>query len=1005
MVVHRRIKIEFLPALMNLPFTAIFLFVFYSNKLYWEMFNGIIAGVFWNIQIDWVTLILVLTYAMGIYSLILIVLGLIDLNKLYNKILGIIPSIFLIVMVALLIIFLNVNERVNLDYLFFMLGPQTGFSVYIGATIGIFLFIGLTFIGLWQLFSWNRFNEPKILKTKYKPSMISIPIIISSVLGFSVILMVGFYYPQTMIYWKNVEVIYHRYVNWKNITFIIWILSIILLNILTIMDKVQKRIRKKTDRQENRAIKAIILHKKKIFWVLLLMNIFTIIWESISIELIIRPALSGLWIFVDMSLVAISLISLGPAIRLFYQKVVRDRLYQINRHKAEQVIRFSLISAIVFIPYWIIFYQPLISGPPKTDVPFQMSLKTLNGVEVPFQGDMAYPSFEMQDDTTREYLNLSGEWKFQKGNGSNIHSLSPRTPTFLTKITQGQHLLSYDDSSWENVVVPHSFVYYDDESQYFGVVWYRKWINIPSTFEDRYILLKCLGCNYITDIWIDETYIGYHEGGFTSFAFDVSKYLTPGLHLIAIRVDNPKWDEVFPAKIIPDGCDFFNYGGIVREIYLESCPMVSISRVDFRQTNFSTNNFLDGSVNATIDVVIKCPNPAELSDPTGFINLTIYPLVFPTIDDLKSRETWQFVDRSIEIMDRISSLIEFVGLKDTDYSAYRFYINITHANFWSTKNPNLYAIMVNLTSGDDDILIDQFCTQIGFRNFTTSGTNLILNGANLKLAGVSCHEEYPGLVGRSLTDDHRFNDLLLINSTGSNWWRGSYPFHPMMYIISDRLGLACWEEAPVFWVNEIDLIEGFAREAYQSLWIEILFRDLNRPSILVWSAGNEPWAQQGWYDYLDKTQLFLNRLDPNRILSFACVSSQDWNPGFRNLRLLTPNTYGGTFDGVIGDYYGEISAQLGRFVNNNPGKPLISMEWGMWRGPENDLEQNRCFVEGFQAFTEQPNCQGMTWWIAFDYFGQNYYNSMGIFNHERTWHSITFDSMYAAYTEYTKFNL
>jgi hypothetical protein len=115
-----------------------------------------------------------------------------------------------------------------------------------------------------------------------------------------------------------------------------------------------------------------------------------------------------------MSLVAISLISLGPAIRLFYQKVVRDRLYQINRHKAEQVIRFSLISAIVFIPYWIIFYQPLISGPPKTDVPFQMSLKTLNGVEVPFQGDMAYPSFEMQDDTTREYLNLSVNGNFKK---------------------------------------------------------------------------------------------------------------------------------------------------------------------------------------------------------------------------------------------------------------------------------------------------------------------------------------------------------------------------------------------------------------------------------------------------------------------------------------------------------------------------------------------------------------------------------------------------------------
>jgi beta-glucuronidase len=324
--------------------------------------------------------------------------------------------------------------------------------------------------------------------------------------------------------------------------------------------------------------------------------------------------------------------------------------------------------------------------------------------------------------------------------------------------------------------------------------------------------------------------------------------------------------------------------------------------------------------------------------------------------------------------------------------------------FWSTKQPKLYAVMANLTTAGS--FMDVYCTQTGFRNFTTDGVGLRLNGAPLKLAGVSVHEQYPAPTGRSLSDEQRFWDLQCVNATRSNWWRGSYPFHPMMYLYSDRLGLACWEESTIFWCNEPDMIAAMARGLTESLWIEMLYRDYNRPSILMWSAGNEPWSYEAFLTYLQQTKAFLDAHDTNRILAFACVSSQDWTRFFREapLRIVTPNCYGGTFEGDPGAWYNETKANLQRYANNNPGKPIVNMEWGYWRDAGGN--QSRCFLEGFRAFSENPRVQGFTWWLAFDYYGPNYYNGMGIYNIERSWNeSTTFNAMVANYTTFTSLNL
>ncbi|GAF20155.1 beta-galactosidase [Bacillus sp. JCM 19046] len=81
------------------------------------------------------------------------------------------------------------------------------------------------------------------------------------------------------------------------------------------------------------------------------------------------------------------------------------------------------------------------------------------------------------------------------------------------------------------------------------------------------------------DFWLNETYIGFHEGGFTPFAFDVSRVLTAGENTIVVRIDNPPWTtrlDTVPAV----NNDFFNYTGIVQNIYLEMVPNVQVARLD-----------------------------------------------------------------------------------------------------------------------------------------------------------------------------------------------------------------------------------------------------------------------------------------------------------------------------------------------------------------------------------------------------------------------------------------
>lgn len=994
----RRLKIEFIPPFFTLIFVGLIYYLLLSNQIYWAMFNSVIAGLIYNIQLNYVLILLVLLGCFGGYCIGLLLMGLFRSHIIHRPIINLLPMVFTATMIFFLLVAININVRINLDYFFFMLGEERGFQVYMAITIGVFALSLFIFGNVKPLLKITPESERLDPSIKLHPKFIATTTSISTLMALAILLALAFYYPLIEIYWGNIEGIYNRYVIWSDWWMILWMVT---LSFTLIWQYYPINGHKKRLSGEE-------LYRIKKYRTVLVISFLAqcgmIGLTIIMFEDSISPTLSGLSAFLVMLQIPLAIISVFPFFRYLYVTHLQPKL---DQRPHARVWKVSLLISIIFIPYWITFYHPLVFGPPRIDLPSLTNIKLLNNIPVPFQNMTVFSSFEWQSPISHQYLNLSGEWKYHNEDGSTLYSLSPRSTNFMPKITQGQHLPAYSDTDWETIQIPSSVVWYEETNseKYWGVTWFRKQFTIPDSFADQTIMIKFLGVNYIADVWLDGHYLGYHEGGFTPFNFDISDLATPGSHVLAVRVDNPEWDKMFSAKIVPDGADFFNYGGIEREVYIETAPRIAVQRVDVQQVNYTTTNNLNGSVKVNVNVVLKSQLPSSATNKDANLIIGVYPLAFPTQASMISRDTWSFALLNQGAITPYQKTIQLTSHADTNYMAVQIPLDLPMVQFWSTKRPNLYGVMVNLTHNG---MTDQFWIQTGFRNISISGTNLTLNGADLKLAGVSVHEQYPYPVGRSLNDSLHFQDMICVKNTSSNWWRGSYPFHPISYIYSDRLGLACWEEAPVFWVNEVDLIEGFARQIYTPLWTEILFRDFNRPSVIFWGACNEPWAQGNLFEYLRQTKSFLDTYDPSRILSFACVSSQDWNPAFHeaNLRALTPNTYGGTFDGVIGDFYGELSKELDRFSSKNPGKPLVSMEWGLWRGGQNDEEQRRCFEEGYRAFTEHSDvCQGFTWWLAFDYYGTNYYNSMGIYNHERTWHSQTFDAMVPAYSNFTRNNI
>jgi beta-galactosidase len=618
-------------------------------------------------------------------------------------------------------------------------------------------------------------------------------------------------------------------------------------------------------------------------------------------------------------------------------------------------------------------------------------LVDINGMSVSYQNGFPVPAFEKQPRVT---IVLAGSWRKERFTANHDLTLSKRDSAGYANLIQDagdRYKPDYDDQSWQAKNIPgveNQMKSYEKTPEYFeDGVWYRRRFTVPDSLRGSLVKLMFYAVNYVTDVWLNGSYLGYHEGGYTPFAFNVSKVVNyDGENVLAVRVDNPPWGK--RQDIVPFyEVDWFNYAGIIHDVYLEFSHPISVIRADVVPIDKA------GNVQTRLILYNTSSNPAEVQVTLEVFNAEINPTNIATE----------------QVSDLIGQPAAISGITTTVLTAppessqvWQTNIKIENARQWTPSAPNLYILKVTLTQSGKTS--DEFYTQFGIRTVETAGDKVLLDGVPVFFTGIARHEDSPDY-GRSLPIEQIFQDLKIVKSMNVNLLRTAhYPNHPYTYLIADRLGLAIMEEIPVWWFDQETpwLIQNTLRHIHQQMWREMIFRDYNRPSILLWSTCNECLDVPNRTSYIEtvKNDLRTNYDDRRLVTQSAAADRPGPNdPSQQACDVAGWTMYFGIFHG--GTYYEGTKNFLEAAHLSYPDKPILNTEFGYWSGENRTLMNTQVVVcnATFGALKEKAvmDAQGnynpagylmaSTWWCIFDWYSSghpNGFQSMGVYQMNRT---------------------
>ena len=348
---------------------------------------------------------------------------------------------------------------------------------------------------------------------------------------------------------------------------------------------------------------------------------------------------------------------------------------------------------------------------------------------------------------------------------------------------------------------------------YEGTVWYHRDFDLKKVNGQRY-WLHFGAVNYQAHVYVNGEAVGYHEGGFTPFSFEVTHLLQDGKNFVVVKADNKRFREAVPTV----NTDWFNYGGITRSVKLVEVPATFIE-------DFTLN------LASTYSPVIA-----------GWIQLSgSIPEQLVTVHIPEAGLT-------------VNAQTDSGGRAD-----FRLTGDIM---LWSPDNPKLYDVIIQAET-------DTLQTRMGFRSISTEGYQILLNGEAVFLRGISIHEEAPlpgG--GRAYGPEQAAVLLNWAKELGCNFVRlAHYPHNEAMTQIADELGLMVWSEIPVYWTILWDNPEVLEKAKDQLR--NMITRDRNRASIILWSVANETPLSKSRLSFLKELIVTARELDHSRLLTAA----------------------------------------------------------------------------------------------------------------------------------------
>ncbi len=459
--------------------------------------------------------------------------------------------------------------------------------------------------------------------------------------------------------------------------------------------------------------------------------------------------------------------------------------------------------------------------------------------------------------------------------------------------------------------------------QYEGTVWFRRVFNFKKN-SDKRSYLYFGAANYHTIVYLNGKKVGEHEGGYTPFNFEVTDFLADGKNKLIVKVDNKRRADAVPTN----NFDWFNYGGITRDVLLVEAPSTFIQTYKIQLKKGSSN---------TIQAEVKLNGDKPLQK------------IVIEIPELKIRRE--------------------VTTDNNGLARFEHTVNSKILNLWTPQSPKLYS--VNITSETDKV-----SDEIGFRTIETKGNKILLNGKPLFLKGVSIHEEAAYRNGRIFSADESRILLGWAKEMGCNFVRlAHYPHNEHMVREAEKMGLLVWSEIPVYWTIHWKNPDVYANALNQLS--EMIERDQNRANVIIWSIANETPHGDDRDIFLSNLAKYTRAKDDTRLISMAMERS-DKSPTVLSIKdnmsefvdIISFNQYVGWYDGI-----NEKLDQVRWEIDYN--KPIIISEFGGeavfgLRGDVSEIwteeYQAELYAKTLKMIDERmPEISGISPWVLKDF--------------------------------------
>lgn len=551
---------------------------------------------------------------------------------------------------------------------------------------------------------------------------------------------------------------------------------------------------------------------------------------------------------------------------------------------------------------------------------------------------MLYPTLTK----TRSLYDLSGLWQFKLGDHN------------------PEDCLSTEDV----MVVPTSFndvVVDKDKRNHIGDFWYERLVDLPKLAKDDEWILRFGSVTHNAIVYVNGRELASHKGGFTPFEVVIPEDLYQDHQIrISVRANNILDYSTLPVgnyseerqedgsmkKVVKENFDFFNYAGIHRPVKLVARPKTHIS-----------------------DITIT----SDLSDDLKTADLSIAVETSAAVDAIQ-----------VTILDEERQV---VGQTNDGH------VKLDCVHLWEVLDAYLYTARIEISV--DGQIVDTYDEPFGVRSVHVADGQFFVNHKPVYFKGFGKHED-TFINGRGLNEAANLMDMNLLKEIGANSFRTShYPYSEEMMRLADRMGILVIDEIPA-----VGLFQNFTasldltpkdmgtwtvmetKKAHEQAIQELVKRDKNHPSVVMWVVANEPASHEaGAHDYFEPLVALYKELDPQKrpvTLVNILMATPDRDEVMDLVDVICLNRYYAWYvdHGDLAKGEAGLRKELLEWQSKFPDKPILMTEYGadtlpglhsMWDIPYTEEFQCDFYAMTHGVFDEIPNLVGEQVWNFADF--------------------------------------